>query len=165
MQAKIYFFSLCCILCAFTGKAQLSFDFSTSQRGPLLSPLQYGIFYEEINHGGDGGLYAELIRNRSFEDNATAPDGWQKLGDTGLNMVSTNLLNNAQAHALKLTINENYAGVRNEGFWGMNIVEGETYTLTFWAKTDGTFDGRMVAELQDDKQNNYGRTEIGRAHV
>lgn len=160
MQAKIYFFSLCCILCAFTGKAQLSFDFSTSQRGPLLSPLQYGIFYEEINHGGDGGLYAELIRNRSFEDNATAPDGWQKLGDTGLNMVSTNLLNNAQAHALKLTINENYAGVRNEGFWGMNIVEGETYTLTFWAKTDGTFDGRMVAELQDDKQNNLGRKEF-----
>ena len=160
MQAKIYFFSLCCILCAFTGKAQLSFDFSTSQRGPLLSPLQYGIFYEEINHGGDGGLYAELIRNRSFEDNATAPDGWQKLGDTGLNMVTSNLLNNAQAHALKLTINENYAGIRNEGFWGMNIVEGETYTLTFWAKTDGTFDGRMVAELQDDKQNNLGRKEF-----
>ena len=160
MQAKTFLFSLCCVLCAFTGKAQLSFDFSTSQRGPLLSPLQYGIFYEEINHGGDGGLYAELVRNRSFEDNATSPDGWQKLGDAGLNMVSTNLLNKAQAHALKLTINENYAGVRNEGFWGMNIVEGENYTLTFWAKTDDTFEGRMVAELQDEKQNNLGRTEF-----
>lgn len=160
MQAKIYFFSLCCILCAFTGKAQLSFDFSTSQRGPMLSPLQYGIFYEEINHGGDGGLYAELVRNRSFEDNASSPDGWQKLGDTGIDIVTANLLNKAQGHALKLTINENYAGIRNEGFWGMNIVEGETYTLTFWAKTDGSLDGRMVAELQDDKQNNYGRTEF-----
>ena len=133
---KFKLYCLCCIFCVFTGKAQSVFEFSTSQRGPILSPLQYGIFYEEINHGGDGGLYAELIRNRSFEDNTTAPDGWQKFGDVSVEMVSTNLLNNAQSRALKLTVNENLAGVRNEGFWGMNIVKGETYTLTFWAKTD-----------------------------
>lgn len=158
MQAKICLFSLCCFLCAFTGHAQLAFEFSTSQRGPLLSPLQYGIFYEEINHGGDGGLYAELIRNRSFEDNATAPDGWQALGNVKMDVVGTNLLNNAQSHALKLTVNENLAGVCNQGFWGMNIVEGETYTLTFWAKTDGTFSGQMSAELQDENEHNLGRT-------
>lgn len=157
---KFKLYCLCCIFCVFTGKAQSVFEFSTSQRGPMLSPLQYGIFYEEINHGGDGGLYAELIRNRSFEDNTTAPDGWQKFGDVSVEMVSTNLLNNAQSRALKLTVNENLAGVRNEGFWGMNIVKGETYTLTFWAKTDGTFNGRMCAELEDENQNNLGRTEF-----
>ena len=45
-------------------KAQPSLTFSTEKRGPVMSDLHYGLFYEEINHGGDGGLYAELIRNR-----------------------------------------------------------------------------------------------------
>ncbi len=40
--------------------AQVSFEFSTAKRGPVIGPLHYGIFYEEINHAGDGGLYAEL---------------------------------------------------------------------------------------------------------
>ena len=160
MKPKFQLFCLSFILCAFTGMAQPSFEFSTAQRGPLLSPLQYGIFYEEINHGGDGGLYAELVRNRSFEDNASNPDGWWGLGNMSFDMVSTNLLNNAQGHALKLTINAADAGVRNEGFWGMNVVEGENYTLTFWAKTDGTYQGSMCAELQDDDKHNLGSTEF-----
>ena len=43
--------------------------------GPKISPTLYGIFFEEINLAGDGGLYAELVRNRSFED-ADKPDHW-----------------------------------------------------------------------------------------
>ena len=160
MQTKFNLFCLFSFLCVFIGRAQVSFEFSSSQRGPLISPLQYGIFYEEINHGGDGGLYAELIRNRSFEDNASNPDGWWGLGNMSFNMVSSNLLNTAQTRAMKVTINEANAGVRNEGFWGMNVVKDETYTLTFWAKTDGTFEGRMCAELQDDNKQNLGSTEF-----
>ena len=160
MQTKLNLLSLICFLCALTAKAQPSFEFSTSQRGPLLSPLQYGIFYEEINHGGDGGLYAELIRNRSFEDNASNPDAWWGLGNVSQTLVSSKLLNNAQAHALKVTVQEAGAGVRNDGFWGINIVEGETYTLSFWAKTDGTYQGRMCAELQDEGKQNLGSTEF-----
>lgn len=160
MQAKINLFCLFSVLCAFAGKAQVSFDFSTSQRGPLLSPLQYGIFYEEINHGGDGGLYAELVRNRSFEDNTSTPEGWRGLGNASLGLSSANLLNNAQGHALKLTIRAAGAGVRNEGFWGMDIREGETYTLTFWARTDEPYQGMMSAELQNDSRQNLGSTDF-----
>ena len=140
--------------------AQPVFTFSTSKRGPLMGDLHYGIFYEEINHGGDGGLYAELIRNRSFEDNAANPDCWWGLGGMSAQLVHTNLLNQAQGNALKLTVNEYNAGIRNEGFWGMNIVKGEEYTLTFWAKTDGTYNGKMWAELQNDGFENMGRTEF-----
>ncbi len=160
MQTKSYLFCLLSLLCAITGRAQVSFEFSTSQRGPLLSPLQYGIFYEEINHGGDGGLYAELVRNRSFEDNASNAEGWQGLGSAAFDVVTTNLLNSAQAHALKLSVNAAGAGIRNEGFWGMNVVKDETYTLTFWARTDGTYEGRMCAELQNDAKQNLGSTEF-----
>lgn len=46
-----------------------------SKKGCSVSPSLYGIFYEEINHSGDGGLYAELVRNRSFED-TRIPESW-----------------------------------------------------------------------------------------
>jgi hypothetical protein len=39
--------------------------------GPEIGPMHYGIFYEEINHAGEGGLWAELIKNRSFEDSSS----------------------------------------------------------------------------------------------
>ena len=69
-------------------KAQPTLTFSTEKRGPLMSDLHYGLFYEEINHGGDGGLYAELIRNRSFEDNVSNPDCWWGLGGMKMEFVS-----------------------------------------------------------------------------
>src|SRR6266545_4620971 len=46
-----------------------------SRPGPAINPQLYGIFLEEINHGVDGGLYGELIRNRAFED-ARPPEGY-----------------------------------------------------------------------------------------
>lgn len=143
-----------------TSMGQVTLTFSSADRGPVIGDLHYGIFYEEINHGGDGGLYAELIRNRSFEDNADSPDCWWWLGNMSAELVSTGLLNSAQQRALKLTINEYNTGIRNEGYWGMNIVKGEEYTLTFWAKTDNSYSGKMWAELQDDGFNNLGRTEF-----
>lgn len=151
---------LCLCMSSFLANAQVSLNFSTAKRGPLLGDLHYGIFYEEINHGGDGGLYAELIRNRSFEDNPANPDCWWGLGGMSWEMVRTGLINNAQGNALKLTVNEYNAGIRNEGYWGMNIVKGQTYTLTFWAKTDGSYSGKMWAELQNDNFANLGRTEF-----
>src|SRR3982751_3361502 len=44
--------------------------------GANVSPMLYGLMTEEINHSYDGGLYAELIRNRIFKDDPTKPDGW-----------------------------------------------------------------------------------------
>lgn len=148
------------IISGLSVSAQPSFTFSTAKRGPVMSDLHYGIFYEEINHGGDGGLYAELIRNRSFEDNYSNPDCWWGLGNVNFELVSTGLLNDKQGRALKMKVNEYNAGVRNEGFWGMNVVEGEVYTLTFWAKTDKSYSGKLWAELQNDAFANLGRTEF-----
>jgi hypothetical protein len=55
-------------------------DIDAAAQGTPISPILYGIFFEEINHAGDGGLYAELVRNRSFED-ADTPQAWTLLGD------------------------------------------------------------------------------------
>src|SRR6266498_2841645 len=53
--------------------ARITID--TARSGPAINPRLYGIFLEEINHGVDGGLYGELIRNRAFED-ARPPEGY-----------------------------------------------------------------------------------------
>ena len=52
--------------------------------GPALDPMFYGLMTEEINFSYDGGLYAELIRNRTLKDNADAPDHWSVVKDDGV---------------------------------------------------------------------------------
>lgn len=83
--------------------AQVVIDIDATQRGPLVSPTHYGIFYEDINHAADGGLYAELIRNRSFEDDTT-PCHWHSVGDAQIVLVQNDLLNNVQHNALNVTV-------------------------------------------------------------
>src|SRR3982751_3189012 len=70
---------LCLFLFAATNlKAQnpkLTLDLT--RPGANVSPMLYGLMTEEINHSYDGGLYAELIRNRIFKDNPTTPEAWR----------------------------------------------------------------------------------------
>ena len=57
-----------CAWVAIVASAQITVDVDALERGPKISNTHYGIFFEDINHAADGGIYAELIRNRSFED-------------------------------------------------------------------------------------------------
>ena len=132
-------------------QAQVTIDIDAQQRGPKVSPMLYGIFYEDINHAADGGLYAELIRNRSFEDGPRfgAPadmQGWSTYAaapsklDAHLIQPSkkTPLLNAVQHNALELVVQatpQMPVCLVNEGFWGINAVQGRTYRLSFWAKS------------------------------
>src|SRR5678815_2387359 len=52
-----------------------------TKSGANVSPMLYGLMTEEINHSYDGGLYAELIRNRIFKDSKTEPEGWSLVKD------------------------------------------------------------------------------------
>lgn len=139
-------------------QVQLSFDFL--HRGPLVTDDHYGIFFEEINHAGDGGLYAELVRNRSFEDNVGNPDGWWTVGSADMSLTTDKLLNAVQQRALRLSIKSVGGGVRNEGFWGINVVSGRTYTLSFWLRAEENYAGTLTADLQNAGGNSLGRTTI-----
>ena len=153
--------------------AQVNINIDAAQRGPKISPTHYGIFFEDINHAADGGIYAELIRNRSFEDgpNYGAPadmQGWkavaQQPGQINARLIQpskkTPLMNKAQGNAVELNINataEQPACLINEGFWGINAVQGRTYRLSFWMK--GQFKGIIKARLfNGDKV--YAETEV-----
>ena len=107
----------CCVAFAATVQAQVTIDIDAQQRGPKVSPMLYGIFYEDINHAADGGIYAELIRNRSFEDGPRygAPadmQGWSTYAAVPSQLTArliqptkkTPLLNSVQHNALKLDI-------------------------------------------------------------
>ena len=63
---KQIFLSIAMMAAASMAQAQVNINIDAQQRGPEISPTHYGIFYEDINHAADGGIYAELIRNRSF---------------------------------------------------------------------------------------------------
>jgi alpha-L-arabinofuranosidase len=158
-------------------QAQVTIDIDAQQRGPKISPTHYGIFFEDINHAADGGLYAELIRNRSFEDGPRygAPadmQAWSTFAASPSQLQAkliqptkkAPLLNNAQHNALELTINATPAMpvcLVNEGFWGINAVQGRTYRLSFWAKAPKYKGGAIKATLCSEKgEEIYAEAEI-----
>ena len=159
---KTHLLLTACWLCCGAAAAQVTIDIDANQRGPRISPMHYGIFFEDINHAADGGLYAELIRNRSFEDGPRygAPadmQAWSTYAATPSQLTArlvqpskkTPMLNSVQQNALELTINATAAQpvcLVNEGFWGINSVQGRTYRLSFWAK--GKYRGNIKAVLQ-----------------
>ena len=111
--------------------------------GPRLpvSPDLYGVFFEEINQAGDGGIYAELLRNRGFEGEAkdgALPAGWSVAGSGTLDR--TDGLNAAHPASLALASG---ATATNEGFWGVPTVRGARYRLVVWAKGSGALEARL----------------------
>ena len=74
----ICLFTALCMNSCNTFKEEIVVDFS--KKGAEVAPSMYGIFFEEINHAGDGGLYAELVKNRSFEE-LEMPEGYRAEGD------------------------------------------------------------------------------------
>ena len=150
----------CMLVCTLTLSAQVTLDIDAAKRGAEIGKRHYGIFFEEINHAGDGGLYAELISNRSFEDNAANPDNWEKVGKgTNIELCTTGLLNEVQHNALAVNIAKR-GGIRNNGYWGINVVSGQTYKLSFWIKSDKGFSGTLTAALETKEGASLGQTEI-----
>ena len=141
-------------------QSQVNYQIDLGSRPSDVSPTLYGIFYEEINHAGDGGLYAELIRNRSFEDDTSTPVNWSAENSATMSLVTTDLLNDAQEQALSVTFAGSDSRIVNEGFWGMKIEEGKTYKLSFWTKAPDTYTGTLRASLRDSDGTECGYVTI-----
>jgi alpha-N-arabinofuranosidase len=122
-----------------------------AQANKNVSPTLYGLMTEEINHSYDGGLYAELIRNRIFKDNKTSPEGWSLVKDdpsaeANIKLIGAeenvpnderrNAINGALSACLRLTVEkaEGRVGVANEGYWGIPVKPSTTYNASFYIK-------------------------------
>jgi alpha-N-arabinofuranosidase len=123
-------------LCAIT-VSQTRLFVDASKPGVDISPTMYGVFFEDINFGADGGLYAEMVKNRSFEFDEPLL-GWRiikKNGATGSAVVrKTDHLRNP--HVLSITIDNSGDGfgLLNEGFRGMGVHKASDYLFQFRAK-------------------------------
>jgi alpha-L-arabinofuranosidase len=117
-------------------RAQQEIVVQADKPGPAVSPTMWGIFFEDINMAADGGLYAEMVKNRSFEFN-TPLMGWKEHSDmpgSGTVLV----INRAQetpANPRYIRVSH-YSdasyGLSNEGFRGMGVRQGETYHFSVW---------------------------------
>jgi alpha-N-arabinofuranosidase len=136
--------------------------------GPV-SPLMYGLMTEEINHSYDGGLYAELIRNRVFLDDPQTPLYWSPITPTGssatIALDPAQPLNPQLPTTLCLTVNQasptTPAGVSNPGFWGIPLYPAARYTASFYAKSAPGSSASITVSLQSsDGQTTYASAVI-----
>ena len=113
--------------------AQNEMVVQTNKIGAEIQPTMYGLFFEDINYAADGGLYAELIKNRSFDFPQNFM-GWRTYGNVTLmddgpfdqNPHYVQLGNAGHGHK--------HTGIENEGFFGIGVKEGEEYRFSVWAR-------------------------------
>jgi alpha-N-arabinofuranosidase len=115
-----------------------------------VNPRLYGLMTEEINYSYEGGLYAEMVRNRSFKEDASEPVHWSLVEDNGKGSMSLDPsapLNDQVATSLKLTIDSGRAGIANEGYWGIPVHPNTHYTGSFYAKAAPGFQGPITISI------------------
>lgn len=120
-------------------------DVNTKKAGATVQNTMYGLFFEDINYAADGGLYGELVKNRSFEFPQSFM-GWQTFGNVELKADGPFercphyvVLSDPQ-HVERRT------GLVNEGYFGIGVEKGEEYRFTVWAKAPKG-SGRITVQL------------------
>lgn len=132
-----------------------------------IAPTMYGIFFEDINFAADGGLYAELVKNRSFE--FTLPKmGWLEPNsdrhsynsESGISMVVQQSLKATNTNFLRVQVtNAKGYELINEGFRGMGIKKNESYDFSISCANPLGIT-KIIAEIIDEKKKVIGSTSI-----
>ncbi len=143
--------------------AQQTYEFTldTKKVGAPVQSTMYGLFFEDINFGADGGLYAELVKNRSF-DFPQELMGWYTFGKVEVRKDNPPFDKNPNylvlsnpGHAHKHT------GIENEGFRGMGFKKDATYRFSVWAKkVNTTEDQKIRVEFINPKDEIIGSQEL-----
>ena len=127
---------------------------NVNQPGGDISPTMFGIFFEDINFGADGGLYPERVKNRAFE----FPDplmGWKQTdagGSKGSIAVATeNPINDENAHYLRFDVTTpgKGFGLTNEGFHGIGVDRGASYVFSLYGRSTNATRTALRIELSD----------------
>ncbi len=182
-------FLLLIICCTLHAQQKAIIQINANKQGARVSKDLHGIFFEEISHGGEGGLYAELIQNRGFEDaqlpyrtslengfiipertphfslknnevsdwkmewNITSPFPAWTIDSLHLKGMSVSInedypLSAESPHSLHIEITDrnNLHRIYNEGFWGIHVLKGEVYELSFWSRTN-KYKGAITVSL------------------
>jgi len=134
-----------------------------------VSPTFYGMMTEEINHSYDGGLYAELVQNRVFKDDAKTPVHWSVVqaggGAATIALDTDQPLNTNLPVSLRLDVatasDSAPAGVANEGYWGIPVTAHTRYQASFYARAAAGFSGEVTMAIE----SNDGATVYASARI
>ena len=152
---KTFFSCICLLASTLYAVGQVHFTLQPDVYGANISESQYGIFFEEINHAADGGLWSEMVSNRSFEDSQDKIENWSSRNATKISLSSKRLMNAAQQQYLHVASASGGANIVNDGYWGMRLDGQSAYTLTFFARADAAFSTTLTARLID-----YNTSEV-----
>jgi alpha-L-arabinofuranosidase len=129
--------------------------------GAPIQKTMYGVFFEDINYGADGGLYAELIKNRSFDFPQNLL-GWSTFGKVEVRTDDAPFANNP--HYVRLSNpghNDKHTGMDNEGFFGVGIQKDADYRFSVWARLPlETTSESIRIELIDSYSNSSASEKI-----
>ena len=132
---------------------------SADQVAAKVSPQLYGLMTEEINYSYEGGLYGELIRNRTFKANPTNALFWSALGGAAISLDTNQPLNAALNVSLKVEAKKaaknSPAGIANAGYWGIPVRPNTTYHASFYAQGK-SFSGSLTVSLVSSTGTNGG---------
>ena len=154
----------------------VSLQIKADQITAKMPPTFHGLMTEEINYAFEGGLYAELIRNRNFKETVPARQNrqnpeqsraakeakdlvnWSLVEERGgvgsMELDTATPLNNAVPASLKLTVSQasgnQSVGVANEGFWGIPVKPDTAYKAMFYAKASAGFSGAVTLSIMSN---------------
>ncbi len=147
-----------------TRAADATLTVDVTRTGPAISPMMHGIFFEDINYAADGGLYAELVQNRSFEhrDHLFAWSNASRGGDGTVTVESTDPLNTANTNYARIEVRAagQGFGIANTGYDGIAVKDGENYLFSVYARCDGKFKGTLLAVIEDETGRSLGECRV-----
>jgi len=132
-----------------TAQTQHVMEVNTSKVGSTIQPTMYGIFFEDINFAADGGLYAEMVKNRSFEFPQNLM-GWRTFGNVELKDDGPFDKNPHYVRLRYAGHPHKHTGIENEGFFGIPIKEGEEYRFSVWARCPEGGKATVLVQIVDN---------------
>jgi len=147
-------------------QAPATLTVQVNKPGAAVNKNMYGLFFEDINFAADGGLYPELVKNKSFEINPGLI-GWRSLGG-GFNLDTYAVrdeqpVSASSPHYLRVATRSGgtgEAGIENEGFRGMGFKQGAEYTLSLYARRGAGSISGVTAVLVGEKGETLGQAPL-----
>lgn len=137
-----------------------------------ISDLLMGIFYEDINYAADGGLYAELIQNRSFEydpadkqhrdQSWNSKKAWSVINGESFQIGTESPVHSNNKHYAIFQADGKSTGLVNEGFDGISVKEGDSYNFSTFARSPELKTGHLIVKIIDKDGNIVGESRTGK---
>ncbi len=164
------------VLCIFAITSTITASAQTTNPLPVLqikadqatakvSPTLYGLMTEEINFSYEGGIYGELIRNRTFKADATNAVYWNTVGSGSISLDPATPLNDVLNTSLKLDASaatkNSPSGIANGGYWGIPVKPKTAYNVSFYARAASGFSGPLTVSIESaDGKKVFASVEI-----